>query len=51
VTVKSRSGEAVIPAIIDSSLAPGTVYVPFNFGLDLGADLGVEVVPVTGGEP
>ena len=50
VTVRSRSGEAVIPAAIDASLAPGTVYVPFNFGLDLGADLAVEVGPVTGGD-
>ena len=48
VRVRSDQGEAALAAAIDPTLAPGTVYVPFNFGSPLGAPLGVEVVPAEG---
>jgi anaerobic selenocysteine-containing dehydrogenase len=43
VTVRSGNVEAVLAAAIDSSLAPRTVYVPFNFGLGLGGSGDVTV--------
>ncbi|MEX1207356.1 MAG: NADH-quinone oxidoreductase subunit NuoG [Acidimicrobiia bacterium] len=45
--VSAGSGEAVLPAAVDPSLAPGTVYVPFNFALALSGN-SVEVSAATG---
>jgi NADH-quinone oxidoreductase subunit G len=45
--VSAGSGEAVLPAAIDPSLAPGTVYVPVNFALALSGN-SVEVSAAAG---
>jgi anaerobic selenocysteine-containing dehydrogenase len=49
VTVRSGSVEVVLAATVDPSLAPRTVYVPFNFGLGLGGS-GDVTVTAGGGE-
>jgi NADH-quinone oxidoreductase subunit G len=45
VVVTGDGGEADLPVAIDPSLAPGTVYVPFNLGVSFGASPGVTVEP------
>jgi len=44
VQVRGSAGEAELKTIIDDSLAPGTVYLPFNLGVSVGSGLRVEVV-------
>jgi NADH-quinone oxidoreductase subunit G len=41
--VTGSAGTAELPVRIDPSLAPGTVYVPFNLGATLGSGAAVEV--------
>jgi anaerobic selenocysteine-containing dehydrogenase len=43
VVVRDGSGEATLDLVLDESLAPGTVYVPANTGVSIGAGLDVEV--------
>jgi NADH-quinone oxidoreductase subunit G len=45
--VSGSSGTVDLTAALDSSLAPGTVYVPFNLGVSVGADAAVEVEAVS----
>jgi NADH-quinone oxidoreductase subunit G len=45
VVVAGDGGEAQLPVSLDPSLAPGTVYVPFNLGVSPGASPGVTVEP------
>jgi predicted molibdopterin-dependent oxidoreductase YjgC len=50
-TVTTDGGEVVLAVAIDPSLASGTVYVPFNFGLAIGG-INVEVTAMAdGGAP
>jgi predicted molibdopterin-dependent oxidoreductase YjgC len=43
VTLSGSAGEATLSVRFDGSLAPGTVYVPFNLGVSIGSGLSVKV--------
>lgn len=43
ITVTGSAGSATLEVAFDETLAPGTVYVPFNLGVALGDGLSVEV--------
>jgi len=43
VTIATASGSVVLPAAIDPSLAPRTLYLPFNFGFGLGGSVDATV--------
>lgn len=47
VRITGTSGAAELPAAIDGSLAPGTVYLPFNLGPAIGSGHGVAVESVS----
>jgi len=47
VVLRGGSGEATLAAALDASLAPGTVYLPFNLGASVGAGLEVTVEGVS----
>ena len=47
--VAGPASTADLPWIADDSLAPGTVYLPFNLGVSVGAPSSVTVTPGTGG--
>jgi predicted molibdopterin-dependent oxidoreductase YjgC len=46
VRLSGSGGSAELPAAIDPSLAPGTVYLPFNLGASIGSGLEVAVEAV-----
>ncbi len=43
VRLTGSAGRAELPAAIDPSLAPGTVYLPFNLGVSIGTGLEVSL--------
>jgi NADH-quinone oxidoreductase subunit G len=43
VKLTGSAGEATLDARFDASLAPGTIYVPFNLGVTIGSGLSVKV--------
>ena len=47
VRLTGSGGTAELPAALDASLAPGTVYLPANLGVAVGSGLrvGVEALP------
>jgi len=47
VRVTGSAGSAELATIIDPTLAPGTVYVPFNLGVTLGSDPAVSLEAVS----
>ncbi len=47
VRLTGSSGEAVLAAAFDESLAPGTVYLPFNLGVSVGTGRAVTVEAVS----
>ena len=46
VRLSGSGGSAELPAIVDPSLAPGTVYLPFNLGASVGNGLEVSIEAV-----
>jgi NADH-quinone oxidoreductase subunit G len=44
VRLRGSGGEAELKALLDDSLAPGAVYLPFNLGVSVGNGLQVEVI-------
>jgi len=48
-TLTGSEGSADLPWAIDESLAPGTVYLPFNLGVSVGAGVSVTVIPAAAG--
>jgi len=47
IRLTGSAGQAVLPVAIDSSLATGTVYLPFNLGVSVGTGLEIEVEVVS----
>jgi NADH-quinone oxidoreductase subunit G len=43
VKLTGSAGEATLEARLDDSLAPGTVYLPFNLGVSIGSGISVKV--------
>jgi anaerobic dimethyl sulfoxide reductase subunit A len=41
--LRGGSGEAILPVVLDESLMPGTVYLPFGAGVSVGSGLDVTV--------